>query len=72
MDTEATFRSFVLAGSKIKQLVILQTQYTCTVSDEESSNNHHIYMSLIIILIAASEEDLFRQCSIYVGILRLG
>jgi len=55
------FRSYVLAGSEIEQLVIpiLQTLYTCTVSAEEASN-HHIYMSLIILLIA-SEEDLFNQ-----------
>ena len=55
------FRSYVLAGSDIDQLVIpiLHTLYTCTVSAEQASN-HHIYMSLIILLIA-SEEDLFNQ-----------
>ena len=55
------FRSYLLAGSEIEELVIpiLQTLYTCTVNSEQS-NNHHIYMSLIILLIA-SEEDLFNQ-----------
>ena len=61
LHRNSKFRSYVLAGSEIEQLVIpiLQTLYTCTESAEEASN-HHIYMSLIILLIA-SEEDLFNQ-----------
>jgi len=53
LHSNAKFRSYVLAGSEIEQLVIpiLQTLYTCTVTAEQASN-HHIYMSLIILLIA--------------------